>query len=75
MVEDTHVDEAQGGLEGLGEELVRARGFALPAGVRVAEDHAARVVVQRPLDDFAWIDAGLLQGAGCLLYTSDAADE
>ena len=43
----------------------------MPAGVRVAEDHSARVVVQRALDHLAWIDAGLLQGAGEQFFCRD----
>ena len=63
MVEQSHIDQRQGLLEGLGKDPVRLAGFRVTAWVIVHCDDGPAVEYQGPLDYFPWVDAGAVQGA------------
>jgi hypothetical protein len=63
VIEDPDVDQAQGVAEALGDELVGVAGFSDSGGVVVRQDHGGGLVFQGFDDDFAWVDAGAVDGA------------
>lgn len=63
MVEHADVHQGQGILESPGEGPVGVTRLAHAGRVVVGEDHRRRVSCQRPLDHFAGMDAGPVNGA------------
>src|SRR5665213_530642 len=63
VIQDPDVDQSQCLLQALRKELVGAAWFRYARGVVVGEDHGRCIARQCDLDDFAWVDAGLRQGA------------
>src|SRR5574337_1148228 len=63
VIENLHIHQGEGLLEGTGQKFVGAAGLRHTGGMVVGEDHGRRVVLEREFDYFARVDAGLGQGA------------
>ena len=63
MVEQSHIDQRQGLLEGLGKDPVRLAGFRVTAWVIVNRDNRCTAKQYGPFDHFPWVDAGAIEGA------------
>ena len=56
MIQEANVDETQGLLQALRDELIRLRGFCDSARVRVGENYGGGVLFERFFHDFAWVN-------------------
>ena len=63
MIQEANVDEAQGLLQALSDELVGLRRLYDSARVRVGEDDGGGVLFERFLHDFAWVNRCAVDGA------------
>jgi hypothetical protein len=75
VIQHPDVDQAQGVAEALGDELVGVAGFGDSGGVVVRQNHGGGLVFQGSDDDFAWVDAGAVDGAAEEVLGGDEAME
>ncbi len=71
MIEQADVDQRQGLLDAVGDELVRVAGFGDPGGVIVRDDDGGTVPLEGALDHLARMHAGPVNGAAKQLLELD----
>ena len=73
MVEDANANQVQRLFQRMRQVEVGATGFHGAGRVVVGQHHAGGIVREGRLDHFAWIDAGMRQGAAKQFICTDQA--